>query len=56
MWKDPNVINYMMMALYALAIGRWGLEGNGPQVLYWIGALLLTFGVTPGTARFLPGG
>ena len=56
MWKDPNVINYLLLSLYVLSIARWSIEGNGPQVVYFVGALILTLGVTPGTAKFLPGG
>lgn len=56
MWNNPNLINYTLMVLYVLAIGRWSIAGNGPQVAYWIGALILTIGITPGTAKFLPGG
>lgn len=43
---DPNVFNYALMALYSLSALRQAGAGDWLQVLYWVGALFLTIGVT----------
>lgn len=43
---DRNFFNYLLMGLYALSALRQGIAGDWMQVLYWIGALFLTIGVT----------
>lgn len=43
---DPNLFNYILMLLYTLSATRWMFAEDWLQMLYWIGALLLTIGVT----------
>ena len=43
---DRNFFNYLLMGLYSLSALRQGLAGDWLQVVYWVGALLLTIGVT----------
>lgn len=43
---NPNLFNYILMLLYTLSATRWMFAGDLLQMLYWIGALLLTIGVT----------
>lgn len=52
--ENPNLINYVILVLFALATLRWGFHGNTSQTMYWAGAFLLNLGITPGIAKHLP--
>lgn len=46
MWTDPRILNYVLMAFYVLLALRWAAERSWFDVLYWVGALCITVGVT----------
>lgn len=43
---DPKIFNYLIIILYALSVIRWTVEMNWAQVVYWLGALILTYAIT----------
>ena len=45
-FKDPAVFNYLIMSLYVINSGRWALDRNWPQALYWVAAFAITLSVT----------
>lgn len=45
---DPRVFNFIIMALYALAVCRWAFAGNFWASGYWSCALGLTVIITFG--------
>lgn len=45
---DPRVFNFIIMSLYLLNAGRWGLEGKWGVMCYWLSALGITASVTWG--------
>jgi len=44
--RDPAAINYLLICLYVLNAVRWGVAGSVPDVIYWIGAAIITSSVT----------
>jgi len=50
---DANIINFILMGGYTLAAIAWCIQGNYPQMLYWVGAFILTLGITPATAQWI---
>lgn len=43
---NPVLINYLLLAEFAVLAIAWGVTGNKMQSLYWMGAFLCTAGVT----------
>ncbi len=43
--KDPRTFNWFVVAIYTLAMIRWLVARNWPQVLYWLGAIIINAGV-----------
>ena len=43
---DPRLINYVLMSLFLLNAIRWSFERQWGKVIYWIGSLVLTIGIT----------
>ncbi len=50
--KDPRVFNWFVVGLYILVTMRWLVARNWPQVVYWLGAVIINAGV----AMMAPGG
>lgn len=48
---DPRIMNYVIMGLYSLNIGRWALYGSWADAFYWLFALGIQATVTFGYAR-----
>ena len=38
-------VNVALIVQYLLLAALYGLEGNGPKTLYWVGAFILGLGV-----------
>lgn len=43
---DRAFLNYLLMTFYVLLAVRWAAARSWWDVLYWIGALCITIGVT----------
>ena len=43
---QPKTFNYIIMVLYALNAFWWLYHGSKAQSIYWVGALILTAGLT----------
>jgi hypothetical protein len=50
--RDPRAFNWFVVVLYAVVSVRWAWARNWPQVVYWIGAVIINAGV----AMMAPGG
>ena len=51
---NPNYFNIAIMLLYVGWTIAWDVRGDWGQTLYGLGALILTFGITPLTRGWLP--
>lgn len=46
---DPKIFNYIVMSLYVINMGWWGLvQGHWGQAWYWFSAAMITASVTWG--------
>lgn len=43
---DPKLFNYLILTMYFLNTVRWAFERNVGQIVYWLGAFIITFAVT----------
>lgn len=43
---DPRLFNYLLLSLYISSAVRWTFARSWLDVCYWMGAALLTIGVT----------
>lgn len=43
---DPRLINYVLMCLYICCAMRWAWARKWMDMLYWIGAFVITTAVT----------
>lgn len=46
--KDPRIMNFVIMALYAFSAIRWACAGKWADMCYWLSALAITATVTFG--------
>lgn len=49
--SDPRIFNFILIAIYAANIVRWGYAGSFADAMYWSGALWITLAVTFGYQR-----
>lgn len=49
--RDPRLLNFVLVGLYAFNSARWAIARNGPQTLYWVGAAIITSAVTWGVSK-----
>lgn len=45
-FTDPKLFNYILMCLYVASAIRWGIARKPMDMLYWIGAFIITCAVT----------
>jgi len=46
LWHDPAALNYLLLVLYVLNAIRWAVARSPYDVMYWIGAVIITAAVT----------
>jgi len=45
---DPRIFNFVILALYACNVARWGFAGKWADAMYWLSAFGITATVTFG--------
>jgi hypothetical protein len=44
--RDPRIFQFLLLAIYSANVVRWSFERRWGNVLYWLGAGLITVGIT----------